>query len=143
MYIISGVVTLGLTLLLRHLFPTYQGSLQCHLEDGHIAGPFGLDEKEASEVYDLVAAFCRPSREDGAGAWPPRSEHEQVWSVPLRPHRGIYAMMSPYFATTDPSVDDDIIAKRRAGFRAKCGGPACYPPRPAHGAGRLGSRGGV
>ncbi|KAK8137552.1 hypothetical protein PG984_003045 [Apiospora sp. TS-2023a] len=27
-------------------------------------------------------------------------------------------MTSPHFATTDPSADDDINAKRRAGFRA-------------------------
>lgn len=31
-------------------------------------------------------------------------------------------MMSPHFATADPSVDNDINAKRRAGFRAKMRG---------------------
>ncbi|KAK7954741.1 hypothetical protein PG988_015435 [Apiospora saccharicola] len=69
-------------------------------------------------VHDVVAALCRLHLEDGAGAWPPRSKREQGWPVPLRPYREIYAMMSSHFATTDPSANDDINAKRRAGFRA-------------------------
>lgn len=52
------------------------------------------------------------------GAWPPRSKHEQGWPVPPRPYREIYAMTPPHFATTDPLIDDDVLAKCRAEFRA-------------------------
>ncbi|KAL4866484.1 hypothetical protein BDV12DRAFT_199085 [Aspergillus spectabilis] len=53
---------------------------------------------------------------DGAGSWPLRAVHGDVWFEILQPYHEIYLKGSPFLATEDVVVDDVLNTKRCNSF---------------------------
>ena len=64
----------------------------------------------ASVLSDMV-------EEDGAGAWPPKANHDS-WPSVLRPYQDIYLELAPLLPAAEPSLDDDVNNVRRESYRA-------------------------
>ncbi|KAK6084492.1 hypothetical protein SCUP234_03281 [Seiridium cupressi] len=57
---------------------------------------------------------------DGAGAWPPRSNHARyAWPRALRPYQEIYEELAPLIPNDIPSLNDDLNRMRIADFRSQ------------------------
>ena len=67
--------------------------------------------KTASILVDLV-------EEDGAGAWPPKANHDS-WPRALRPYKDIYLMLNSILPTAEPSLDNDVSHQRRNNYRTQ------------------------
>ena len=67
--------------------------------------------KTASILVDLV-------EEDGAGAWPPKANHNS-WPRTLRPYKDIYLELNSILPTAEPSLDNDVNYRRRNRYRTQ------------------------
>ena len=67
--------------------------------------------KTASILMDLV-------EEDGAGAWPPKANHDS-WPRALRPYKDIYLELNSILPTAEPSLDNDVNNQRRNNYRTQ------------------------
>ncbi|KAL1836300.1 hypothetical protein VTJ49DRAFT_5324 [Mycothermus thermophilus] len=78
--------------------------------------------QDLAECHETAGLLTDLIRKDGAGEWPPRSNHAHTtWPAPLRAYRGIYEEMLPLLAVAKPSLDDDVNRERIAAFRARFG----------------------
>jgi hypothetical protein len=79
----------------------------------------GLEELKALKTrHGVHAAFLAMVNDEGAGSWPPRATHDEFPKA-LRPYSQIYAIMAPFLATTNPSLDDEINKIRCQEFRSR------------------------
>ena len=67
--------------------------------------------QSASILVDLVD-------EDGAGAWPPKANHDS-WPRTLRPYKDIYLELNSILSTAKPSLDNDVNHRRRNNYRTQ------------------------
>lgn len=91
------------------------------------ARPVELDEMgNFSRVQDLrtlkgrhetASALLELFDEDGAGAWPPKANHDS-WPMALRPYKDIYLELIPLLPTAEPSLGENIIYERRKKYRS-------------------------
>lgn len=73
-----------------------------------------------AECHETAALFSDLVRTDGAGAWPPRANHDHgTWPAPLQPYKEIYYEMAPRLATVSASLDDEVNRGRITDFRAR------------------------
>lgn len=78
------------------------------------------DINQLAECHETAALLADLIHKDGAGEWPPRSNHDYTtWPAALRPYRDIYAEMAPLLPTSDLSLDDDVNRARIANFRSR------------------------
>ena len=66
--------------------------------------------------HEIAAALSEMINKDGAGSWPPRTDHHS-WPAPLRPYQGIYLKLIPLLSSAKPSLDDNVNTERRTRFR--------------------------
>ncbi|KAI0123701.1 hypothetical protein BJ170DRAFT_598904 [Xylariales sp. AK1849] len=109
MFIFLGFAVLTLVVLLRYA--------RYHLR--RHSSELEIDDLRALGVqHDVHSAFMKLVNDDGAGQWPPKSNHEE-WPLQLRPYKEIYATMSPLLATSNPSTDDELNKERCLEFRSR------------------------
>ncbi len=78
------------------------------------------DIKQLAECHETAALLADLIHTDGAGEWPPRTNHDfTTWPAVLRPYRDIYAEMAPLLPTPDVSLDDEINRTRLSNFRSR------------------------
>ncbi|TGO34967.1 hypothetical protein BHYA_0175g00200 [Botrytis hyacinthi] len=69
------------------------------------------------DQHEVAAAMSRLVDEDGAGAWPPNTNHDS-WPMALRPYKEIYFQLIPLLSAAPPSLDDDVNNERREKYRS-------------------------
>lgn len=58
--------------------------------------------------------------EDGAGAWPPRANHDySTWPAPLRGYPAVYHKLEHLLSTATPSLDEQVNRDRIDSFRSE------------------------
>lgn len=76
------------------------------------------DIKNSAESHETLALLADLIHKDGAGEWPPRSNHAKAtWPAALRPYRDIYEEMAPLLPRKTASLDDEVNRTRIANFR--------------------------
>ncbi|KAI1906164.1 hypothetical protein LOZ61_006806 [Ophidiomyces ophidiicola] len=70
-----------------------------------------------SRHHEVASVLSTLVREDGAGTWPPRANHDS-WPHALRPYKNIYLELISLLPTARPSLDDDINNERRNKYRS-------------------------
>lgn len=69
--------------------------------------------------HEAAAILADLIHKDGAGSWPPRSNHDlATWPAALRPYREIYNEMTPLLPALNVSTDDNVNRERITNFRA-------------------------
>ena len=77
------------------------------------------DIKNLAECHETPALLSDLIYKDGAGEWPPRSNHATTtWPTALRAYREIYEEMAPLLPTATVSLDDEVNRLRIANFRS-------------------------
>ena len=85
------------------------------------------DPVNSSRIHELRTLKGRHStasilvnlvEEDGAGAWPPKANHDS-WPRTLRPYKDIYLKLNSTLPTAEPSLDNDINHHRRKIYRTQ------------------------
>ena len=77
-----------------------------------------IKDLRQSEDHELAGALIRLFEKDGAGAWPPRANHDS-WPIALRPYKEIYLELASLLPTAEPSLDDDVNIARRERYRSR------------------------
>jgi hypothetical protein len=78
------------------------------------------DIHNLAECHETAALLSDLIHKDGAGEWPPRSNHDHTtWPAALRPYREIYEEMMPLLATANVSLDDEVNRTRITNFRSR------------------------
>ncbi|KAL2125675.1 hypothetical protein VTJ04DRAFT_2040 [Mycothermus thermophilus] len=73
-----------------------------------------------AECHETASLLANLIRKDGAGEWPPRSNHDRdTWPAPLQAYRAIYEEMLPLLAVAEPSLDDNVNREQIMAFRAR------------------------
>lgn len=67
--------------------------------------------------YEPASALHTLIEHDGAGAWPPKTEHDN-WPLALRQYKLIYLELAPFLSAVTPSTDDAINQERRQNYRS-------------------------
>jgi hypothetical protein len=76
--------------------------------------------KDLAERHETAALLSDLILKDGAGEWPPRSNHATAtWPAALRPYRDIYNEMAPLLPTANVSLDDEVNRRRIVNFRSR------------------------
>lgn len=73
--------------------------------------------RELAVSYEPASALCTLIDDDGAGAWPPKSDHDN-WPLALRQYKLIYWELAPSLSAVTPSTDDAINKERRQNYRS-------------------------
>ncbi len=77
------------------------------------------DITDLAECHETPALLSDLIHKDGAGDWPPRSNHlTATWPAALRPYRVIYEEMAPLLPTATASLDDEVNRLRIVNFRS-------------------------
>ncbi|KAM7210852.1 hypothetical protein V8F06_013766 [Rhypophila decipiens] len=71
----------------------------------------------SSGGHEVASALTELIEKDGAGEWPPRSDHDN-WPQALRPYKDIYLELIPLLSAAPPSLDDAVNTVRREKYRA-------------------------
>lgn len=83
----------------------------------------GCQDSQIREIQSLArcnktaAALATLVAQDGAGAWPPKCDHDR-WPSPLRPYKKIYLELAPLLAAVEPSLDDAENMRKRQRYRS-------------------------
>jgi hypothetical protein len=78
------------------------------------------DIHNLAECHETAALLADLIHKDGAGEWPPRSNHDHTtWPAVLRPYREVYEEMVPLLATANVSLDDEVNMARITDFRSR------------------------
>ena len=78
------------------------------------------DIHNLAECHETAALLSDLIHKDGAGEWPPRSNHDHTtWPAAVRPYREIYEEMVPLLATANMSLDDEANVARITDFRSR------------------------
>lgn len=75
------------------------------------------DLRALAVSYEPASALCTLIEDDGAGTWPPKTDHDN-WPLALRPYKLIYMELAPLLSAVTPSTDDAINKERRQNFRS-------------------------
>jgi hypothetical protein len=68
------------------------------------------DHETAGLLHELIET-------DGAGSWPPRASHGDMWPLALRPYHDIYLQLVPSLSVQQVSLDDNVNSERRFQYR--------------------------
>ncbi|KAK4154818.1 hypothetical protein C8A00DRAFT_42494 [Chaetomidium leptoderma] len=78
------------------------------------------DIKNLAECHETAALLDDLIHKDGAGEWPPRSNHAHTtWPAALRPYREIYEEMAPLLPRANVSLDNEVNKARITDFRSR------------------------
>lgn len=70
--------------------------------------------------HKVAAGLSELIHEDGAGSWPPRTNHRSwSWPQPIRPYQQILVTIVADLATSDLSLDDETNRNRITAFRSR------------------------
>lgn len=73
-----------------------------------------------TDRHGTAALLSDLIRQDGAGSWPPRANHDCTsWPTPLRGYSRVYRELEAQISTATPSLDDEVNRTRIHGFRAR------------------------
>ncbi|POS77452.1 hypothetical protein DHEL01_v204158 [Diaporthe helianthi] len=75
------------------------------------------DLRALAATHEPASALCTLIEEDGAGAWPPRTDHDN-WPLALRPYKSVYLELAPLLSAATPSLDDATNRQRRHDYRS-------------------------
>lgn len=75
------------------------------------------DLRVLKNQHDTAAILSDLVDKDGAGAWPPKANHDS-WPAALKPYKDIYLECIPFLPAADPSTDDDVNQKRRDRYQS-------------------------
>ncbi len=75
------------------------------------------DLRFLKDQHETAAILSDLVDKDGAGAWPPRADHDS-WPAALKPYKDIYLECVPLLPAADPSTDDDVNQERRGRYRS-------------------------
>lgn len=88
-------------------------------ESGHYT-PYVLklqDLRALAVRYEPASALCTLVEDDGAGKWPPKTDHDN-WPLALRQYKLIYWELAPSLSAVTPSTDDAVNKERRENYRS-------------------------
>jgi hypothetical protein len=68
------------------------------------------DHETAGLLHELIET-------DGAGSWPPRASHGDMWPLALRPYHDIYLQLAPSLSVQQVSLDDNVNSERCFQYR--------------------------
>lgn len=68
------------------------------------------------DQHETALALIDLVDEDGAGAWPPRADHNS-WPLAIRPYKDIYLELVSLLPTAEPSLDDAVNNERIQTYR--------------------------
>ncbi|KAK4174626.1 hypothetical protein QBC36DRAFT_388820 [Triangularia setosa] len=72
-----------------------------------------------SDCHEVASSFSNLVNQDGAGSWPPKSNHdESTWPACLQAYKEIYHEMAPLLPAENVSLDDDTNERRIFEFRS-------------------------
>lgn len=75
---------------------------------------------DLSDCHEVASSFSTLVQQDGAGCWPPRSNHnEKTWPACLQAYKDIYHEMAPLLPAENASLDDNINERRIFEFRTR------------------------
>ncbi|KAK0658488.1 hypothetical protein QBC41DRAFT_351389 [Cercophora samala] len=75
---------------------------------------------DLSDCHEVASSFSTLVNQDGAGCWPPRSNHnEKTWPACLQAYKDIYHEMAPLLPAESPSLDDNLNERRIFEFRSR------------------------
>jgi hypothetical protein len=78
------------------------------------------DIHNLAECHETAALLADLIHKDGAGEWPPRSNHDHTtWPAALRAYREIYEEMVPLLSTANVSLDNEVNKARITDFRSR------------------------
>ncbi|KAK0705836.1 hypothetical protein B0T21DRAFT_405348 [Apiosordaria backusii] len=73
-----------------------------------------------SHCHEVASSFSNLINQDGAGSWPPKSNHnERTWPACLQAYKEIYHEMAPLLPAENVSLDDNINEQRILAFRSR------------------------
>lgn len=73
-----------------------------------------------SDCHETAALLSDLIKQDGAGHWPPRANHDcNSWPAPLRGYSTVYRELETQISTATPSLDDEVNRNRIESFRAR------------------------
>lgn len=75
------------------------------------------DLRALAVSYEPASALCTLIEDDGAGTWPPKTDHDN-WPLALRQYKLIYWELAPLLSAVAPSTDDAINKERRQNYRS-------------------------
>ncbi|MCJ1266909.1 hypothetical protein MMC22_006794 [Lobaria immixta] len=82
--------------------------------------PSRIQELRTLKGCATASALLELFDKDGAGAWPPKANHD-TWPMTLRPYKDIYLALAPLLSTAEPSLDDNFNNERRNNYRVLMG----------------------
>ncbi|KAK4641311.1 hypothetical protein QC761_503080 [Podospora bellae-mahoneyi] len=75
---------------------------------------------DLSDCHEVASSFSTLVQQDGAGYWPPRSNHnEKTWPACLQAYKDIYHEMAPLLPAENASLNDNINERRIFEFRTR------------------------
>ena len=75
------------------------------------------DLRVLKDQHETAAILSDLVDRDGAGAWPPRANHDS-WPAALKPYKDIYLTCVPLLPAANPSTDDVVNQERRGRYRS-------------------------
>lgn len=76
--------------------------------------------KATADCHTVASSLALLIHEDGAGSWPPRSNHRySTWPKALRPYAEIYLELAPLLPQRNPSFDYETNMTRITTFRSR------------------------
>ena len=109
-------IVLGSLLWRTHAKPTECSGLDDADETGNMRKI--QDLRAMRGRYEAASVLADLVDKDGAGAWPPKVDHDS-WPAAIRKYKDIYLEMVPLLPAAEPSLDDNINNKRRTEFRSR------------------------
>ncbi|KAK4195140.1 hypothetical protein QBC40DRAFT_310917 [Triangularia verruculosa] len=75
---------------------------------------------DLSDCHEVASSFSALVKQDGAGSWPPKSNHnERTWPAILQAYKEIYHEMAPLLPAENVSLDDTVNEQRIVEFRSR------------------------
>ena len=75
------------------------------------------DLRVLKNQHETAAILSDLVDKDGAGAWPPKANHDS-WPAALKPYKDVYLECISILPAADPSTDDDVNQGRRGRYRS-------------------------
>ena len=73
--------------------------------------------KAISKDHETAGLLRELIETDGAGSWPPRASHGDMWPLALRPYHDIYLQLAPSLSVQQVSLDDNVNSERCLQYR--------------------------
>ena len=77
-----------------------------------------IKDLKQSNDHELAQALINLIEKDGAGAWPPRANHDS-WPIALRAYKDIYLELASLLSIAEVSLDNEVNRARIENYRLR------------------------